>query len=257
MNIIEAIQLGLRRGYYQYKQLNDSPLGFEDKMTEYLLTVFVSIELNNITLKINQKKIKLEYPFWQFYTNAFPKIKQLNKKDLFNQSKFIRSEYQKKKTKQRIDIVVIGKDDDENERSFHGIELKAINTNYDGIVNDIKRLSKAMITTDLSDNNSIDFCFFGCIKSYKNNNHPITQTEIDEKRSALHDNIEKILDNKFRNKAKFNKLEYNIDYTEIASQSSEEYLNSYSGIPDTILDYHEAIEITGEAMGIVIEIKRK
>ncbi len=256
MTIIEAIHLGLRRGYYQYKQLDDSPLGFEGKMTEYLLTVFVGIELNDAETTVNHKKIRLEYPLWQFYNNAFPKIRQLNKDDLFNQSDFIKSEYKKKNTKQRIDIAIIGKDVDDNERSYHGIELKAINTNYNGTLNDLQRLSNAMITNDVSDTNSITSCFFGCIKSYQNIGKPMSKNEIETSRKDVIKNIEDLLDTNFRSNTIYTRLDYKIYFEEINSQSSEEYLNSYSGKIDKPA-YDEAANNTGEAISIIIEIKRK
>jgi hypothetical protein len=255
MSLIQAIHLGLRRGYYQYKQFGDSVEGFENKMTEYLLTVFVAIEIYNIPG--GAKQIKVEYPLWEFYMKAFPRIRYTSKEDLFNQSEYIKSEYQKTRTKQRIDIALMEMDPDNNLRSKHGIELKAINTNYNDEVKDLERLSGAMITTDRSDTNSIESCYSGFIKSYKSDNAPITSNELRTLKEAKLSEIESRVLELLRTNPRYQTLEYNVHSLNIDSVSAEQYLNSYSGQPDSQPDYSDGVENTGEVLGVVIEIKRK
>jgi hypothetical protein len=255
MNLIEAIHLGLRRGYYQYKRFGESLEGFEHKMTEYLLTVFVAIEVNQCDFKSGTIYTKPEYPLWQFYTSAFPSVKLKSKTNIFDRSEFIRRKYIKKATKERIDIAIL-KGEVGHLRIIHGIELKAINSNYEGVIKDLKRLSESMITTDKSDSNSISSCYSGFIKSYKKVSSPIKKTELEKLRQRKLKEVEQILDTDFRNKKKYQKLTYTVHYSEIDSVSSEEYLGRSIGIPDELPDYSDAANNTGEVLGIVIEIQR-
>lgn len=259
-NIIETIHFGLRKGFNQLKQFENSFSGIETQMTEYLLTVFVGIELNAFPFQIRHAKVKLEYPLWQFYTKAFPSVKW-NMEDIF-ESSYVKREYQKKRTKQRIDIVILGQDNQDNERSYHAIELKAINTNNAGINNDLQRLSDSMITNDVSDQNSIQSCYFGCIKAYKDDFQPINNDDLEKIRNERIQEVESIIDINYRQEKKYSSLEYVVHHKNINSVSTEDFLKSYEGIRDefgekVIPDYSDAVTETGEVLGIVIEIKRK
>lgn len=254
--LIDAIQLGLRRGYYHYKQIHDNYDGFEDKMTEYLLTVFVSIEISGFSFRQGRTRTRLEYPLWRFYTEAFPKIKYTNPDDLFKLNEHIIRQYKHEQTKQRIDITVF-KEELDYIVSLHGIELKAINTSKDGIVKDLKRLSDSMITTDITGHNAIESCYSAFIKMYKNDGTPVTSTELKTMKNETEYWVEEILNNSYRNNKDYAGLEYHTNTVHIDTQSSEEYLESYKGIPDLEPEYSEAAENTGEVLGVVVEISRK
>lgn len=259
-NIIETIHFGLRKGFNQLKQFENSFSGIENQMTEYLLTVFVGIELNAFPFPIRHAKVKLEYPLWQFYTKAFPSVKW-NMENIFETS-YIKREYKKKRTKQRIDIVILGQDNQDNERSYHAIELKAINTNNTGIINDLQRLSDSMITHDISDQNSIQSCYFGCIKAYKDDFKPINKDELERIRNEKVQEVESLINTNYKQEQKYSSLEYTVHHKDIDSVSTEDFLKSYEGIRDEFgeqvtPDYSDAVSETGEVLGIVIEIKRK
>jgi hypothetical protein len=256
MNLIETIQLGLRRGYYQNRQFNDGWEGFDDKMIEYLLTVYVAIELYDYTGFGKPTKIKLEYPLWQFYNRAFPENKWSNEMELFGSSEFLKREYKKKRSKHRIDIVVMN-DDGKHLRSLHGIELKAINT-YDGdTINDLNRLSNSMITVDHTDANSITSCYSAFIKFYRKQGAETSDAELQKMRNDTISEIERILDTQIRNKPEYANLIYTLYNTPIDSESSESYLKSYSGLPAEDRERPDLVSTTGEVLGVVIEISRK
>lgn len=256
MNLVETIQLGLRRGYYQNRQFNDDWEGFDNKMIEYLLTVYVAIELYDYTGFGKPTKIKLEYPLWEFYTRAFPENKWSNENELFETSEFLKREYKKKRSKHRIDITVMT-DEGKNLRSLHGIELKAINT-YDGdTVNDLNRLSNSMITIDPIEANSIVSCYSAFIKFYKKQDVETNEAELQKMRNDTINEIETVLNTQIRNKPEYANLVYTLYTTTIDSESSESYLKSYSGLPIEDRETPDLISNTGEVLGVVIEITRK
>lgn len=260
MTIIDAIHLGLRRGYNRNLQFRNKWVAFEDRMTEYLLTIHVANELHEYTEFGELTSIELEYSLQAFYNNAFPEAIWTNENQLFMDSEYLRREYEASASQRRIDIAVMYDDRSgifSNYRSLHGVEIKAINTSYVGVLSDVGRLSESMITpADRTGTNSIVSCYSAFIKSYSNGKKPTRKTEIEGKRKQTLDRIEMNLKDQFRDNPKYEGLEYTIHPCAVDSSSFEEYYEHHKDIPDFDLGWDPESE-TGEVLGVVIEITRK
>ncbi len=119
-----------------------------------------------------------------------------------------------------------------------------------------------MITTDISDHNSIESCYFGCVKAYKDDLKPIGKQELEKVRNEKLNEIEALIDSNYRQKQEYSSLDYIVHPKDIDSVSTEDFLKSYEGVRDEFgdtlsPDYNVAVEETGEVLGIVVEIKRK
>ncbi len=253
--LVKAIHLGLRKGFNQNLQFRNKWTSFEDRMTEYLLTVFVALEVRELIGNASEIDIQLEYRLFEFYNNAFPKIKWSNEEDIFAGANLRR--FSADSDKKRIDIAVMYNEKGlyKNYRSLFGIEIKSINQHISNIEYDVLRLSQSMIHNDSIDSNSIDRCFSAFIKLYATGKKATTEENLNTARLKTKKEIDQLLDNKFRCIKDFNPLDYVIHCEEIYSNSLENYYNSVKHIPDFDLSWDPESE-TGEVMGFVIEIKR-
>lgn len=260
LELVSAIQLGLRKGFNQNLQFRNKWTSFEDKMTEYLLTVFVALEINEFFGNTLLYDVQLEYRLFEFYNNAFPQYrwKWENEEDLWSEKSFLIRDFNLDTSKKRIDIVVMYTENGiyGHYRSLHGIEIKAINQHLSKIELDVLRLSTSMISTATIDSNSIDSCFSAFIKLYKNKKSATTEADLSVMRNESEQEIKDLLDNKFRSMTEYDSLEYIIHSEKINSNSLESYYNSVKHIPDFDLSWDPETE-TGEVMGFVIEITRK
>lgn len=258
--IIDAIHLGLMRGYNRKLEFRNKWIAFEDKMTEYLLTVFVATELHKFSCYGKSTAIELEYPLYQFYNNAFPEAIWTNQEELFAEHKYLSREYSAEVTLERMDITVMYEEQinlTKNYRSLHGIEVKAINTGYGGVMKDIERLAQSMVENqDVTGENSILSCYSAFVKSYSNGNRPTLQSEIDNKKQAIQKRLESRLNNQIRNNQTYKELEFNLITKDIDCTSFEDYYENNKHIPDFDIGWNPESE-TGNILGVVIEIIRK
>jgi len=258
--IIEAIHLGLRRGYNRKLEFRNKWTAFEGKMTEYLLTVSVANELHDLRTYGKNTAIELEYPLYQFYNNAFPEAIWTNQDDLFAEHEYLCREYSAEATKERMDITVMFEERinfSKNYRSLHGIEIKAINTGYGGVLKDIERLAQSMIENqDVTGENSIASCYSAFVKSYSNGTRPTLRAEIDHKKQEIQNQLDARLSNQIRNNQAYKDLEFNIIPKDIDCTPFEDYYEQNKHIPDFELGWDPDSE-TGSILGVVIEIIRK
>jgi hypothetical protein len=258
-DLVDAIQLGLRRGYYQNRQFGNEWEGFDNKMIEYLLTVFVAIEVSDFNNYGQLCKIKLEYPLWMFYNNAFPESIWTNENDLFLASELLERKAPEDKSRKRIDIGIVYEEHKATSthiRSLHGIELKAIKQYYTEIKKDLDRLVGSMITTDsgTGEPSSISSCYSAFIKAYGLEPVMMTSTELAARKTAIVVEIDNIL-KVYR--VKYPTLNFEAHTESIDHESQESYLERYSGIPDIEVTAYDLEHLTGEVLGVVIEISRK
>jgi len=257
VNLTDNILSGLTVGYIQFYNFTKSAEVFEKRMIEYLLTVSVATKLYDQISFDSKMQINIEYPLRQFYNNAFPEIKFVKKKGSFGGSRLIRRKFNPEPSKQRIDIAVTKAGQGFSRRSIYGIELKAINTSYTSIINDLRRLSEGMISNDKIDSNSITKCYSGFIKFYKNSFKPSKIRDLKNFRSNIISKVQNLLSQNFIKNKKYKQLDYRISTAIIDTQSAEEYKAIYSNQTDFIPEYRDATNETGEILAVVIQIKRK
>lgn len=183
--IKEQIKFGLVKGYRQNLLLLSSFSKFIDQVREYLLTVNVAQQL----LEWNEKhiyRIRIEYPVFHFYNNAFVAY-EWDVKDIFDMAIVHRQDGHSptNRLNQKIDLAITkeqrGSNATHNEMTLCGIELKAINTTGQEIIDDARRMSNAMIRTDKVSHNSIQFCFCAFLKRFDKGKDMVTKEFISEK----------------------------------------------------------------------------
>lgn len=253
--IIKSIHLGMRRGYYTNLEMKNSWVGFDKTMIEYLLTVFVAIELKDFQAFETNKEIKLEYPLFEFYNKAFPENKWTNENDLFKEKKLITRDFNEDPTKKRIDIAVMYHEPSiyGHYRSLHGIEIKAINGSNTTIIEDLHRLSKSMINKSSIDESSIQSCYSAFILSYSKSKETSTEKDLDSLKNSKLAIINEILKSK---RIEYSDLKFKLTQESIERDSYESYLEKNKGIPDFDISW-DPINETGEVLSVVIEITRK
>lgn len=240
--IIEAIHLGLRKGYLQNLEFRNKWIAFEDKMTEYLLTVAVAKQLHKLDCYKKNISIQIEYPLYKFYNNAFPEY--LESDNIFAKNLLIR-EYNTKNLEKRLDIAVMYEEKNTgNYCSLHGLEIKAINIDYNRILKDVKRLANSMIKEkDITGPNSIKSCYAAFIKTFTSKNQQLFKSKIDEKIRQTQIILNLRMKKFIECKENFLSLRFRIEYKEIETNYLE--------------DCHDEDTQTGSVLGIVIEITRK
>jgi len=254
LELKQSIKKGLTNGYKQNIHLLSSYNTFIDEVREYLLTVNVAQELLDWN-KDYRYSIQIEYPILYFYNNAFLSH-YWNMTDIFNIIQVSRQlEHSPTDTlNQKIDIAItqeqLGSLRSTQDRTLCGIELKGINKNTIEIINDLKRMSSAMILTDPISENSIEFCFCGFIKRFDKNENIVTSTFIqnvttDEqnKWAETCNNLAKI----------YPKLSFTVEHFPIESATLEMVSNRYN--EDS--DYSEVANDTGIVIGYLLTIMRK
>ena len=253
--IKEQIKAGLTKGYWQNLLLLSSYSNFIEQVREYLLTVNVAQQL----LEWNKNplyKIQLEYSVSNFYNNAFAACRW-ESKSIFNMTTIPRKTGHSptKKQNQKIDIAItkglFGSNASSDERTLCGIELKAINKCTTDIIEDLTRLSDAMILTDDVSPNSIDFCFCGFIRRFDrekeivNDNFILTKTTEEQN---YWEPICKDLANKYLI------LEFLVEKFDIVTTPLELVADTHRQLGS---DYSEVANSTGIVVGYIITIKRK
>lgn len=255
MTLVETIQLGLRKGYYQNRQFRGQWEGFDNKITEYLLTVLVAVAINK-TQGFGQ--INLEYPIWCYYHEAFPAYKW-DWTDIFTSPVLQTRKLIRKRSKERIDIALSYNERGlaDGLRSIHGVELKGIDKEEKDIIKDLRRLSDSMITTDYGtmEENSIRSCYMAFIRTCGVEDRIVSDAELNQEKSLIVAEIDAYLNNTVRKE--YSVLDYALSVDSIDRESSESYMTGKLGIPELEVTEDDLKASTGEVVGIVIEITRK
>ncbi len=253
--MVETIQLGLRKGYYQNRQFRGQWEGFDNKITEYLLTVLVAVAINK-TQGFGQ--INLEYPIWCYYQEAFPAYKW-DWTDIFTSPVLQTRTFFRKRSKERIDIAL-----SHNERglanglrSIHGVELKGIDKEEKDIIIDLRRLSDSMMSTDYGtmEDNSIRSCYMAFIRTCGAEERIMSDAELTLEKTRIVAEINGFLNKTLRKE--YSALDYALFEESIDRESSESYMTGKLGIPELEVTEDDLKAGTGEVLGIVIEIIRK
>lgn len=250
----QSIEKGIINGYKQNIHLLSSYNNFIDEVREYLLTVNVAQELLDWN-KDYRYSIQIEYPILYFYNNAFLSH-YWDMTDIFNIIQVARQlgHSPTDTLNQKIDIAItqeqLGSLASTQNRTLCGIELKGINKNTSEIINDLKRMSSAMILTDPISENSIEFSFCGFIKRFDKNENIVTSsyiqnvtTDEQNKWAEICNDLAKI----------YSRLNFTVEHFPIESATLEMVSDRYN--EDS--DYSEVANDTGIIVGYLLTITRK
>ncbi|MNK11872.1 hypothetical protein D3C87_299210 [compost metagenome] len=253
--IKDHMQKGLANGYRENLLLLSAYNDFVDQIQEYLLTVNVAQQL----LKWNRQngyKIRIEYPVYHFYNNAFI-ASDWRGTDIFNMEIIQRKLDHAPTTKfhQKIDIVItqeqFGGNASINERTISGIELKGINKSQEDIFADARRMSEAMIRTDGISSNSIKFCFCAFLRRFDKAEEMVTKRYIEQKKTEEMERWGKVC---IQFAFDYPTLDFSFQQFDIQNTPLEEIADIHKWLDS---DYSEVVKDTGLVVGYILTIIRK
>lgn len=253
-DIKENIKKGLSNGYKQNVLLLSSDSNFLNEVREYLLTVNVAQQFLSWNEQ-NRYKIHLEYPVLHFYNNAFVD-KRWETTDLLNFGIIERqSEHSPtNKLHQKIDIVITQEQNSSNYpangRVLSGIELKGINVRDSEILDDAKRMCKAMMRADAISTNSIEFCFCGFLIRFDKDEDIVTDAFINTKITEVQNRWDKIC---FILATDYPSLDFTVEKFDIVNIPLELVIRNQQQLEN---DPSEIANETGIIVGYILTIKK-
>lgn len=242
--LIEAIKQGTKNAYFENKSLKTSYKSFDGEIVEYLITVNIAQTLYKWKEEQGHfHSISLEFDVEEFIKNCFPNRVHLI--DLWTTITAIPyTSPLKHDDSGRLDIAIF-----KNEcESYCPIEVKAINQNYDSILEDVERITKIITKKSLigiENTAAFGFCvFLKYIGGEKRVSHSIGLENTKERIIFEFGNKVKHLETKFNCKI-------NTDPFEIIKMNSNDLLNN-----PLIDEYSEAASETGNIFGVLVKVER-
>lgn len=242
--LIEAIKQGVRNAYFENKALKTSYKSFDGEIVEYLITVNIAQSLYKWNAELGHTySIALEFDVEEFIKNCFPYRVELI--DLWTTISTIPdASALKHDDSGRLDIAIFK---NENE-SYCPIEVKAINQNYDSIIEDVERIAKIIAKKDPSGIENTTECGFCIFLKYIGGEKRVSHSK------GLESTKERII-SEFGDRVKHLKSEFNCKINtepfEIVKMNSNDVVN------DPIIDeYSEAASETGSIFGVIVKIER-
>jgi hypothetical protein len=242
--LTEAIRQGVRNAYFENQALKTSYKSFDSSIVEYLITVNIAQSLFKWNAELGYiHSIALEFDVGDFVKNCFPQRVEII--DLWStiittpESSTIQHN-----DSGRLDIAIFK---NQNE-SYFPIEVKAINLNYDLIVEDVERIAKVITKKDLNGINNTACCGFCVFLKYiggdKRVSHP----------AGLASCKNRII-SEFKNRVKHLETQHSCkisaDPFEICKKTNIDIVDN-----PLIKEYGEAAEETGSIFGVLVKIER-
>jgi len=251
--IADFVHHGLSNGYKQNLLLLSSYENFAKDIREYLLTVNVAQSLLGWN-RNHDFQIRIEYPILHFYNNAF--VESIDQSpDIFT-TKIAQRRTDHSPTNalhQKIDIAIVRLENayiGDQERTVIGIELKGPNIKTNDILDDIRRMARAMGLTDRISDNSIKFCFSGFIIEFDNSkiiDEVVAAKNVQETYVRWESLCREL-------NAEFPALEFSFNHSVIESIPLEMIEELHRELDS---DYAEVASKTGLVISGLVEIKRR
>lgn len=242
--LIDAIKQGVRNAYFENKALKTSYKSLDGHIVEYLITVNIAQSLYKWKEEQGHfHSISLEFDVEEFIKNSFPDRVEII--DLWNTILTNPSPSTLKHNDSgRLDIAIF---QNENE-SFCPIEVKAINQNYDLIVEDVERVCKIISKSDLNgieNTAKVGFCVF--LKHIGGANRVSHENGLNSTSSRIV--------SEFEDKIQHFKSDYNCKLTTEDFEIEKINSNNLVAHPK-IEDYQTAASETGSIFGVLVKIER-
>ncbi|MCC5924472.1 MAG: hypothetical protein JJT77_11865 [Crocinitomicaceae bacterium] len=223
-----------------------------ENLREYHITIETANSLKNMVEEqgIGNLKIVLEAKT-KLVENSCIESNKIIWKDVFSSyipEKFIEGKVSRKGF---VDIAIFEEQSDLNLYTKHVIEIKSINTSWDGIRKDFKRLVEYLLKKDNKGNyaNTIESCFLLFIRQ----TNAITSSQNNDAIEKWKKDNMSLIERKLKNwKRELNaEVNYKLYRTGISCCTQEELTDKLE------LDYHDVLEKTGVSMAYCVKITRE
>jgi hypothetical protein len=242
--LIEAIKQGVRNAYFENRALKTSYKSFDGEIVEYLITVNIAQSLYKWNAELGHTYcVALEFDVEDFVKNCLPQ-----RVDVIDLWTTIITNPEPSALKHddsgRLDVAIFK---NQNE-SYCPIEVKAINQNYDSIIEDVDRIAKIISKKDPNGIENTTECGFCIFLKYIGGEKRVSHAQ------GLESTKERIV-SEFGDRIKHLINKYNCKINTDAFEIEKIDSKDLAGNP-TIGDYQMAASETGSIFGVLVKIER-